>query len=59
MARHISAPEKVTVYWETLTKDEFDESWPNRQTKTIQYFSFNISASIKLLSHYHLYKIRF
>ena len=28
------------VYWETLTKekfDEFDESRPNRQTKTIQY----------------------
>ena len=27
------------VYWETLTKgkfDEFDESWLNRQTKTIQ-----------------------
>jgi len=29
-----------TVYRETLTKekfDEFDKSWPIRQTKTIQY----------------------
>ena len=29
-----------TVYRETLMKrkfDEFDESWPNRQTKTTQY----------------------
>jgi len=29
-----------TVYQETLTKgkfDEFDESWANCQTKTIQY----------------------
>ena len=34
---------QATVYQETLTKgkfDEFDESWPNRQTKTIQYFRF-------------------
>ena len=32
-----------TVYQETLMKgkfDEFDESWLNRQTKTIQYLSF-------------------
>jgi len=31
---------KTTLYQETLMKrkfDEFDESWPNRQTKTIQY----------------------
>ena len=36
--------------------DEFDESWSNRQTKTIQYFNFNISAFIKLLSHYNCTK---
>jgi len=45
-----------TVYRETLMKgkfDKFDESWPNRQTKTIQYIKLqyisNISTIIILL----------
>ena len=52
LAVHEHDGDLTTVYWETLTKgkfDEFDESWSNRQTKTIQYFSFNISTFIKLL----------
>jgi len=28
---------KFTIYQETLTKGKFDVSWPNHQTKTIQY----------------------
>jgi len=29
--------QQCTIYQETLTKGKFEESWPNHQTKTIQY----------------------
>jgi len=40
LIKTIAFRQPYTVYQETLTKgkfDEFDEFWPNRQTKTIQY----------------------
>jgi len=44
---------KTIVYRETLMKGKFDEFWPNRQTKTIQYkdtkYISKISAIIILL----------
>ena len=35
-----------TKCWETLMKGKFNESWPNHQTKTIQYKAASISTSV-------------